>query len=131
MCRLLEPAFIGNKLLYFLFNCGHLQNYKSKQGRQYMPISGLYYLDVYDPTLIKQLWPQFLTSLEQPILQTVSTLEQMSSERTLDPGRDLLPCSREDINPIWAQCYKTFLSAICGYCNKLECLSLASLSSLV
>jgi hypothetical protein len=73
-----------------------------------MPLSSLYYLDVYGPTLLKQLWPQFLTSLEQPILQTVSTLEPMSSERTLDPGRDLLPCSREDSNPIWAQCYKTF-----------------------
>ncbi len=33
MCRLLVPVLIVNRLLFFFFCCGHLQNYWSKQGR--------------------------------------------------------------------------------------------------
>jgi hypothetical protein len=49
MCRLLALVLIINRLLFFFFffHCGHLQNYWSKQGRRYMPLSSLYYLDVY------------------------------------------------------------------------------------
>ncbi len=39
-------ATANNRLLFFFFCCGHLQNYWSKQGRQYEPLSSLYYLDV-------------------------------------------------------------------------------------
>ncbi len=47
MCPLLGPVLIGNRLLFFFFCCSHLRNYWSKQGRQYVPLSCLYYLDVY------------------------------------------------------------------------------------
>ncbi len=49
VCPLLAPVLIVNRLLFFFFFffCGHLQNYWSKQDRQYVPLSSLYYLDVY------------------------------------------------------------------------------------
>ncbi len=49
MCPLLALVLIVNRLLFFFFFfcSGHLQNYWSKQGRRYMPLSSLYYLDVY------------------------------------------------------------------------------------
>jgi hypothetical protein len=47
MCPLLAPVLIAIRLLFFLFCCGHLQNYWSKQGRQYVPLCSLYYLHVY------------------------------------------------------------------------------------
>jgi hypothetical protein len=47
MCPLLAPVLIVNRLLFFFFCCGYLQNYCSKQGRWYAPLSSLYYLDVY------------------------------------------------------------------------------------
>ncbi len=49
MCPLIAPVLIVNKLpfFFFFFCCGHLQNYWSKQGRRYAPLSSLYYLDVY------------------------------------------------------------------------------------
>jgi hypothetical protein len=51
MCLLLVQVFIVNRLLFFFFFfcCNHLQNYWSKQGRWYAPLSSLYYLDVYGP----------------------------------------------------------------------------------
>jgi hypothetical protein len=54
MCQLLAPVLIVNRLLFFFFCCGHLQNYWSKQGRRYMPLSSLYCLDVYDSKPVKQ-----------------------------------------------------------------------------
>jgi hypothetical protein len=47
MCPILAPVLIVNRLLFFFFCCGHLQNYWSKQGRRYAPLSSLYYIDVY------------------------------------------------------------------------------------
>ncbi len=49
MCRLLALVLIVNRLLFFFFfsRCSHLQNYWSKQGRRYAPLSSLYYLDVF------------------------------------------------------------------------------------
>jgi hypothetical protein len=49
MCRLLAPVLIVHRLhlFFFFFCCGNLQNYWSKQGKRYAPLSSLYYLDVY------------------------------------------------------------------------------------
>jgi hypothetical protein len=55
MCPLLAPVLIVNRLLFFFFCCGRLQNYWSKQNRQYTPLSSLYLLDVYGPSKIRKL----------------------------------------------------------------------------
>jgi len=49
MCPLLAPVLTVNRFFffYFFFCCGHIQNYWSKEGRQYVPFSSLYYLDFY------------------------------------------------------------------------------------
>ncbi len=50
MCPLLAPLIIG--FFSFFFCCSHLQYYWSKQGRWYVPLSSLYFLDVYELYLI-------------------------------------------------------------------------------
>ncbi len=66
MCPLLAPVLIVNRLLFFFFFfcCGHLQNYWSKQGRRYAPLSSLYYYGVtktslfyFNFSLVLQPWP--------------------------------------------------------------------------
>ncbi len=51
MCLLLAPVLIVIRILFFFFCCSHLQNYWSKQGRRYTPLSSLYFLDVYGHNL--------------------------------------------------------------------------------
>ncbi len=56
MCPQLLPVLIVIRLLFFFFCCGCLQNHWSKQGRRYVPLSSLYFLDVYGYTLLQLLW---------------------------------------------------------------------------
>ncbi len=70
MCPLLSPVLIVNRLLFFFFffYCSHLQSYWSKQGMQYVPLSSLYYLDVYGSHTTKNTASDLLFRAAQKVL---------------------------------------------------------------
>ncbi len=97
MCPLIAPVLIVNKLLFFFFFfcCGHLQNYWSKQGRRYAPLSSLYYLDVYGSHTTKNTTSDLLVRAAKKVLLTFPRprLSYKPSKVRIVPLADWTPSS--------------------------------------
>jgi len=85
MCQLLVSVLIVNRFLFFFFCCGHLQNYWNKQGRQHVPLSSLYYLDVYVQAILS------IISVDWNIVFIVSTKYSLNVSLWCDFARKVFP----------------------------------------
>ncbi len=114
MCPLLALVLIVNRLLFFFFFfcCSHLQNYWSKQGRRYAPLSSLYYLDVYG-CIIKIFWSSYddhhewhvyykdVLALASVVNSTAFIRHQCRKTAVLNWHRCLINTGVEKMNSIW------------------------------